>query len=185
MAVMIRVSPVLLMALWIFAQNMSAANMLPAKPAEAALFSDAGRASAGRTDAATTSQDSWDALGQLRVGARVVFVDMKLRRKECVFRGYSEQALSLLIDRDEASIQRNEVFSVHILKPTHRGRNTLIGLGIGTAAGALIGLNINTRACEQYFVIGIGMGAGAGLGASFSSSQETIYNAREVRSVSR
>ena len=134
---------------------------------------------------AQSSEDSWDNLGELRPGQRIEVVDMKLSSWQGAFTGYSEEAISLRTAKDEVAIPRSDVLSVKNRKRPHRGRNVLIGLGIGAAgglaAGAIAGATFHEEGETGVFVLvftPIGAGIGAGVGAAMPAGKVTVYRAR-------
>ena len=134
---------------------------------------------------AQSSEDSWDNLRQLRPGQRVEVVDMKLSSWQGSFIGYSEEAISLRRGKDEVAVPRADVLSVKNRKRSRRGRNALIGLGIGAAgglaAGAVAGATYHEEGETGVFVLvftPIGAGIGAGVGAAMPAGKVTVYLAK-------
>lgn len=70
---------------------------------------------------------------------KIEVIDMSLRSLKGHFIGYSEGALSLRTEGGEISIQRDHVFRVTDRETSHRLRNILLGLAMGTAGGAAVG----------------------------------------------
>ncbi len=98
--------------------------------------------------------------------------------------GFSEEAIVFQVGQDETTIQKTDVFRVTSLERTRRGRNLLIGLGIGALAGAVF---LGVIAANDSFFQGdagniaaggalLGGAIGAGVGAAFPS-HPTIYRA--------
>lgn len=85
------------------------------------------------------TQDSWDNLRALHVGEKIQVVDQKLRSYVGTFVGVTEEAISFQVGRDQVTIQRPDLLRVSSRERTRRGRNALIGLAVGAAAGAAIG----------------------------------------------
>jgi hypothetical protein len=126
----------------------------------------------------------WNNLQQLRVGQKIEVVDTNLKKLKGTFLSFSDEAISLRIGKDEVGVQRPKVFRVSAREHSKRLRNTFIGLGIGAAAGAVVGAAAVAGKPRQAgerrlsMVIGtlIGSGVGTVVGAAFSGYQ-TIYRA--------
>ena len=141
---------------------------------------------------AQTAQDSWDNLKTLRVGEKIQVVDQRLKSLTGTFVGVTEEAISFQVGQDSVTVQREDVLRVTCRERSRRGRNALIGLGIGAAAGAagmVIALEKTTNGPVYYdgeaaaqiasgaILVG---GIGAGVGAAFPS-HPTIYRAKSRR----
>jgi len=82
------------------------------------------------------------------------------------FKAADTDALVLTTSNGEQRLARLTVSRVSVKKPGHRGRNTLIGLGIGAAAGLALGAVADAR-CTGKCVEGntpLGKEAGTPLG---------------------
>jgi hypothetical protein len=86
------------------------------------------------------------------------------------------------------SFPRAQIVSVSVKKDGHRLRNTLVGLGVGTAAGAAIGFGIGHAQCSKTVgwcgldqIWGAGVGGTGGLiggtltGVFWSTGWREIY----------
>ncbi len=131
--------------------------------------------------------DSWENLRQLHAGQKIEVVDMKLRPVQGDFISYSETAVSLRVGRDEVSIPRAQVLSVKNRQRSHRGRNALLGLAVGTAGGlatgAIRGATYHEEGETGVFMLvftPIGAAIGAGAGAALPVGPVTIYRASAV-----
>ena len=134
---------------------------------------------------AQSGEDSWDRLGQLRVGQRIEVVTAKLKSVQGSFTGCSDQVVSLRLGQDEVSIPRCEVFSVKDRRRSHRRRDVLLGLAIGAAGGLAVGAIRGETYHEEgetgLFVLvwtPIGAGIGAGVGAAVPSGPVTTLRRR-------
>ena len=133
-------------------------------------------------------EHSWENLQQVRVGQKIEVVDTNLKKLKGTFLSFSDEAISLRVKKQEVGVQRLNVFRVSAREHSKRLRNTLIGLGIGAAAGAVVGAAAVAGKPRQAgerrlsMVIGTLIGAGAGtvVGAAFSGYQ-TIYRAEGKR----
>lgn len=56
--------------------------------------------------------DSWNALGHLRRGRRVQIVDLNGRSHQGLFLGYSDQAISISVGREEVMVLREQIAMV-------------------------------------------------------------------------
>jgi hypothetical protein len=130
----------------------------------------------------------WNNLQQLRVGDKVEVVRTDLSKLKGTFLSFSDEAISLRVGKDEVGVQRPKVFRVSAREHSKRLRNTLIGLGIGAAAGAVVGAAAVAGKPRQAgerrlsMVIGtlMGSGAGAAVGVAIPAFQ-TIYRAKVKR----
>ena len=132
-----------------------------------------------------SSEDSWSNLSRLRAGQKIEVVDMKLKPVTGNFTAFSENAISVLVGRDQISIPRADVLSVKNRGSSHRKRNTLLGLAIGAAGGLAIGAIAGATYHESgetpVFLLvwaPIGAGIGAGVGAALPAGQVTVYRAK-------
>ncbi len=127
---------------------------------------------------------NWDNLGRLRAGQKIEVVDTKMKSTQCRFAGYSGSGLLVRTGTGEMSIPRTQVFSIKDREHSGRGRNILLGLGIGAAAGFAIGAvkgKTYHEAGETGVFIAvftpIGAGAGTLAGAVLPARQVTVYRA--------
>jgi hypothetical protein len=97
---------------------------------------------------------SWDELMQrLQPGRTVVVVQQSRKQAEGKLLALTAEAITVRVDEAPLVIPRDEVFRVRIANI--RRRNTLAGLGIGAAAGAIFGVSASPA----------NRGAGAAAGA--------------------
>jgi hypothetical protein len=104
---------------------------------------------------------------------------------------FSETAISYQETAGEQTIPKQDVRRVKLMENKHRLRNTLIGAGVGTGAGAAIGAaSYNKQSCPStnFCLSGIGgrgiptaIGAVVGLVAgtvvgALSPSHQSIYS---------
>jgi len=131
--------------------------------------------------------DSWENLGQLRVGQEVEVVDTKMKPFEGLFLGHSAEGVRLLVGKDEVSVHRKNVVSVKNREAPRRARNAWLGLGIGAGVGAAVGWIKGNTYHEQgetgVFMLvwtPVGAGIGAGVGAMLPAGHVTIYRVRDL-----
>lgn len=134
---------------------------------------------------AQTAQDSWENLKQLRPGQKIEVIDMKWKSLKGTFVAVSDEAILLRTDGNEVSVLRADVLRVSLREHSRRGRNTLIGLGVGAGAGFAIGRAIDcgrlTEKCDPLATLitfPLGAGLGAAIGSGFSGFQ-TVYRANK------
>ncbi len=151
------------------------------------------RLRAAQPQSPPSGESDWGNLRQLRVGDKVEVVRYNLSKLKGTFLSFSDEAISLRVGKDEVGVQRPNVFRVSSREHSKRLRNTLIGLGIGAAAGAVVGAAAVAGKPRQAgerrlsMVIGtligtlIGSGVGTVVGAAFSSGFQTIYRAKGKR----
>ncbi|MBI3896346.1 MAG: hypothetical protein HY313_10505 [Acidobacteria bacterium] len=136
---------------------------------------------------AQAPEQSWDDLKTLREGEKIQVVDQKLKSLNGTFVSVSEEAITFQTGKDAVTIQRGDVFRVSSRERGHsRGRNALLGLAIGAAAGA--GLYGGVLAAQggaedippAALIAGGALlfgGVGAGVGAALPAGHPTIYRA--------
>ncbi len=133
--------------------------------------------------AAQTPQGAWTNLSKLAPGQKILIVEVNSKSHPGTFENVSDSAISIKDSAGEASIQKQDVRSVKLMRSNRRLRNTLIGAGIGAGTGAAIG----ATAWESHgFLHGKGTGAAicAGLGGltgilvgAVLPTHDTIYEA--------
>jgi len=128
-------------------------------------------------------ENNWERLGSLRVGQKVLVVDMDLQHHKGTFLAYAEDALSIRTGQGDRGFQRDRVLRVQDREHSRRLRNTLIGAAIGAGIGLAVGAAVDTAFTETgekhtgtRLFTPLGAGAGAGIGAAVPSYQ-TIYRA--------
>jgi hypothetical protein len=127
---------------------------------------------------------SWENLQTLGAGQRIQVVDQRLKSQDGTFLTVSDAAIAFRVGQSEVTIQRGDVLRVTSLERTRRGRNALVGLGIGALAGAaFLGIAAASdsfvREEAGLFAAGgavLGGAVGAGVGAAFPG-HPTIYRA--------
>jgi hypothetical protein len=94
----------------------------------------------------------------------------------------TDSDLSLMRDKRVQSFSRTQIISVSAKQKGHRLRNALIGLGVGTAAGVLIGYGIGhaqASGCQKSggWWCGLDDVAGTGLGGISGLVSGTLIGA--------
>ena len=88
---------------------------------------------------AQSSQNNWDDLKQLAPGQqiRIVLNDAKSYKAE--FQSVTGEAVVVRLATGDQTFERQTVLRVSTQSKSHRGRNALIGLAVGTGAGLIVG----------------------------------------------
>ena len=112
--------------------------------------------------APVSSTNDWDTLSRLKTGQvlQVVLKDAKVY--EGKFQAFTGESIQLLNGEQNRTFLKSDVLRISTKKAGHRGRNALIGVGLGTAAGLGVGA---ATAHEGEMMRGVGIGLGAALGA--------------------
>ena len=107
-----------------------------------------------------SEQTSWTNLSGLKAGQRIQIVEVNAKKHSGDFESVSDSAIAIREASGEASVQKQDVRSVKLLKSNRRLHHTLIGAAIGAGAGAgICGLT-----WESHGFLG-GKGVGAAVGA--------------------
>jgi hypothetical protein len=107
--------------------------------------------------AARVSHD-WASLANtpsLTVGAEIEVRTTDSKRYEGDFKSADADVLVMTTPSGEERMPHASVARVSIKKIEHRGRNTLIGLGIGATAGLIFGLIVDSNAGCKGFCLSI------------------------------
>ena len=130
-------------------------------------------------------QNRWTNLEQIQPGQKLIVIDHQMKSLSGTFVRVSENSLVVKVDKLETAIDRDSVYRV-TTGPQHRGRNALIGLGIGAATGGILAGTVpGSEELSAGDVVGVvaGMaGAGAGIGALIAPAR-TIYRADSIKKV--
>jgi len=131
---------------------------------------------------AQSNRVPWANLSGLKPGQKIQVVETNSKKYSGAFESVSDSAISLRDAKGEASVQKQDVRSVKLLR-NRRLRNTLIGLGVGAGGGAAIGAAIGP---SNGWIIGKGYAAaivglfGAVCGAAVGAllpTHDAIYSA--------
>jgi hypothetical protein len=93
---------------------------------------------------------NWANLNQLVTGAeiRVTVADGKTLRG--FMQRVTPESLAINATTSQETLSRQDVRRVALKRPGHRGRNTLIGLAIGTGAGLAVGAGLDSQSRGPY-----------------------------------
>jgi len=110
---------------------------------------------------------SWDTLVEtLKTGRRVVVVQHNRKQAEGKLLSLTNESITVQVRGQPLAVPREDVFRVRIADI--RARNTAIGMGIGTVAGAVIyvlGTNADPAISAMIGAI-LGVGPGAAVGGA-------------------
>lgn len=130
-----------------------------------------------------TPQNSWGNLMQLQPGHKIKVVDVNFRAWSGKLVSVSDEAIVVRNDRkkQEFIVERPNVLRVTNLELSHRRRNALIGLAIGTAVGAAVvgGEEDLVPWGEAVIALGFFGAPGAVIGTVFPGPRPTLYRAKK------
>jgi hypothetical protein len=114
---------------------------------------------------------SWQGLETLESG-RKIRVETAIGKQTGTFVRLSGDAITLHSGRaGDVTIPRAQVTSVFVQSESHRTRNTVIGLAVGTAIGAVLyatlGQWFRSEGAESSGFLGVPMGVGTAIGAAW------------------
>jgi len=143
------------------------------------------------TSIAQDNLNDWSRLNSVTSGSKL---SVKLKDGKTVdgkLSSVSDSLLTLSVKNAPMDLKREDVASVHLVKKGSTGKSTLIGLGIGTGIGAVVGIagdastkggefeKIDNVAAAGVTVIGAGAGALGGFLVGIGRSKRVlIYQAR-------
>jgi len=140
---------------------------------------------------ARSSQNSWDNLKQLAPGQQIRIVLSDAKSYSGQFRSLMDAGIVVRLATGDQAFERQSVLRISTQGKSHRGRNTLIGLAVGTGAGIIVGVaspELGQGKCAQGSCLdaasvalpGVaGAAVGAGLGAAIPThGWHDVYRAR-------
>jgi len=141
-----------------------------------------------KTESPAPDESDWKNLSQLPAGVRVAVKTKDKVTHLGEFVAYSEEAITLQEGKRQVTYLQREVRQVSQLGAPNRRRAAWIGLGIGLAAGMVVGIAATARE-EDFTGVGvllislgtggIGAGSGAAVGAAAARSPESVvYRAK-------
>lgn len=101
------------------------------------LFSTAGLAQPAR--------ERWNTLNALGAGSEVRVTLTEGKTVRGFFQKATAEAIVVNAATSQELLARGDVQRVQLKRPSHRGRNTLIGFGIGTAGGLTAGAAVDAK----------------------------------------
>lgn len=94
---------------------------------------------------------AWDKLREIERGTQIRVQVADGQRIQGAFESADSASLIVLQTSGHSSLPRAGIREVRIRKAGHRGRNTLIGLGIGTAGGLAAGAAVDAKDKTSFF----------------------------------
>ena len=130
------------------------------------------------------AKQSWDNLNQLQTGQKIQVVQMDMKSLKGRFLGFTEEAITLKVKKNQLSVPRTEILRVSASDKAKRRGNGLIGFAIGVAGGLAVGIPLDKRLRnegQKTPVTAILAPAGAGLGyfAGRAGGYQTICRAEK------
>ncbi len=119
-------------------------------------------------DNTVKNQSGWDKLSQLTPGQEIRVKQKDGKSIQGNFRSAAGEAIVVSLTSGEQTINRQSVNRISTKGKGHRGRNTLIGVGIGAGVGVLGGAAVGEGCLSNSFICwsrGEAMGVGTLLGA--------------------
>jgi hypothetical protein len=131
--------------------------------------------------AADTAQ--WNNLRDLRKGDRIGVIQSDMKRVEGRFESATDSELIVLADQP-VTLSKDRVVRVYRRPRLNRVVRTVLGAGIGAAAGGLVDgtfgtyLRNESHGPDAGTITGISAAAGAGIGAVSGGGYRTVYQRR-------
>ena len=136
----------------------------------------------------TTATRDWSGLKTVISGSKLVIKLKSGKTVEGKLSGVSETALSLSVSGKPLDLSREEILSVYQVRGKSAKKPTLIGLGVGAATGAAIGVAggdddgfflSRPQAAAAFGILGAAVGAIAGFAIGKSGHKRVlIYEAK-------
>lgn len=92
------------------------------------------------TSLAQTGMNDWSRLNSIGSGTKLSVKLKDGKKMQGTLESVSDTSLALTVKNTRKEVRREDVASVHQLSKKSVGKATLIGLGVGAGAGAVIGL---------------------------------------------
>ena len=142
-------------------------------------------------DFAQSSQSDWDDLKQLAAGQQIRIVLNDAKSYNAAFQSVTGDAIVVRLANGDQTFERQSVLRVSTQGKSHRGRNALIGLAVGTGAGIIVGAaspelgqgTCGQGSCVNAASVALPGAAGAVVGAVIGAAIPTgrwhdVYRAR-------
>ena len=137
------------------------------------------------------AQDCWDDLKQLAQGQQIRIVLNDAKSYTGQFQSVTDAGIVVRLATGDQAFERQSVLRVSAQGKSHRGRNALIGLAVGTGAGIIVGVaspELGQGKCAQGSCVNaasialpgvVGAVVGAGLGTAIPThGWHDVYRAR-------
>ena len=131
-------------------------------------------------------KQSWDNLNRLQAGQKIQLVQMDMKSLKGTFLGFTDEMISLRVNKDEVAVRREDVLRVSLRGKRRRGVSALLGAGLGLVLGGTIGAAAGAGSGEVIHTavgawLGAGVGAGVGAAVPFIGGNETIYRVKRIK----
>jgi hypothetical protein len=140
---------------------------------------------------AQSSKNSWDNLKQPAPGQQIRIVLNDAKSYTGQFQSLTDAGIVVRLAAGDQAFERQSVLRVSTQGKSHRGRNALIGLAVGTGAGIIVGVaspelgqgKCSQGSCVNATSVSVAGAAGAAVGAGLGAAIPThgwhdIYRAR-------
>ncbi len=126
---------------------------------------------------AAEKESSWQNLSQLRAGQKVEVVATNLAKYKGRFVRFDELGITLLVDKNERTIAREQV--ARVSSASHRVRNGILLSLAGFTAGGMAAVRLSGVHTNKYdWVMPAGIAAGAITGVAIPSGK-TYFRAKK------
>ena len=93
---------------------------------------------------------NWVNLNQLVAGSEIRVTLATGKTMRGFVQRVTPESLTINATTSQETLSRQDIRRVALKRPGHRGRNTLIGLAIGTGAGLAVGAGVDSQSRGQY-----------------------------------
>ena len=93
---------------------------------------------------------NWVNLNQLVAGSEIRVTLATGKTMRGFVQRVTPESLAINATTSQETLSRQDIRRVALKRPGHRGRNTLIGLAIGTGAGLAVGVGVDSQSRGQY-----------------------------------
>src|ERR1019366_7193772 len=93
---------------------------------------------------------NWVNLNQLVAGSEIRVTLATGKTMRGFVQRVTAESLAINATTSQETLSRQDIRRVALKRPGHRGRNTLIGLAIGTGAGLAVGAGVDSQSRGQY-----------------------------------
>ena len=93
---------------------------------------------------------NWANLSQLVAGSEIRVTLATGKTMRGFVQRVTPESLAINATTSQETLSRQDIRRVALKRPGHRGRNTLIGLAIGTGAGLAVGVGVDSQSRGQY-----------------------------------
>ncbi len=108
---------------------------------------------------------NWVNLNQLVAGSEIRVTLATGKTMRGFVQRVTAESLAINATTSQEMLSRQDIRRVELKRPGHRGRNTLIGLAIGTGAGLAIGAGVDSRGGPRRMFPDLGKAVFSPLGA--------------------